>query len=107
MKLGVYAVLDLKAAYYASVHTMRNDAEAIRSFENACREKGSSLYSNPEDYRLCRVGTFDDNMGAFEWENMKGPKELYSALQARVDKDLSEANGAGDRAGLEEVTLNG
>ena len=67
MKLGVYSVFDDKAVCYARPFFATNNAVACRSFASAVTSKtpDNALSANPGDYKLFRLGEFDDSCGSF------------------------------------------
>ena len=74
----VYAINDLKSTYLAPV-LAASDAEAVRNFKTAYKRGGTALSDFPEDFRLCRIGTYDDAVGkltACEMEVVFDGKEL-------------------------------
>lgn len=62
MIFGVYAVRDRLTGFLTPT-TDQNDAAAIRNFQFACDNTATLMYSNPLDYELCKVGTFDSDLG--------------------------------------------
>lgn len=62
-RLMLCAVRDLKVGAFMSVFTSRSRGEAVRSFGEACQEKGSPFFKHPNDFTLCIVGEWDDNSG--------------------------------------------
>lgn len=67
MKLGVYSVFDDKAVCYARPFFATNNAVACRSFASAVTSQApdNALSANPGDYKLFRLGEFDDSCGSF------------------------------------------
>ena len=67
MKLGVYSVYDDKAVCYARPFFATNNAVACRSFASAVSAQApdNALATNPGDYKLFRLGEFDDSCGGF------------------------------------------
>ena len=66
MKLGVYSVYDDKAVCYARPFFATNNAVACRSFAGAVASKtpDNALFANPGDYKLFKLGEFDDDCGS-------------------------------------------
>ena len=66
MKLGVYSVYDDKAVCYARPFFATNNAVACRSFAGAVTSKApdNALLANPGDYKLFKLGEFDDSYGS-------------------------------------------
>lgn len=63
MKLVMMAVFDSKVGAYATPFFARSKGEALRSFEDACRDEKLPFKSHPGDFSLYMVGEFDDNDG--------------------------------------------
>ena len=70
MKASLYAVLDTIAEAFKAPFVQPNDNMAIRLFNNAANDPQSDIYQNPEDYRLYKIGTFDDVSGKVEAEEV-------------------------------------
>lgn len=66
MKLSAYSVYDVKASCYSRPHFLSNDNLALRSFGDAVADKSTGLCLHVEDYKLFKVGVFDDVQGVFE-----------------------------------------
>lgn len=63
MKLQAYSVYDVVASVYSHPFYTVNDAVAVRDFTSAALDPQSKLYANPADFRLCKIGEFDDSVG--------------------------------------------
>lgn len=63
MIVNMYSVYDEKAETFASPFCMLNDGQATRAFGDACQDKSSQMYKHPSDYKLYKLGEFDDNSG--------------------------------------------
>lgn len=66
MKVGIYAVRDIKADAFMQIMSFANDAVAAREFGNAVRQQESFLAKHPEDYALYRLGSVDESKGELE-----------------------------------------
>lgn len=66
MKLVVFSVYDEKACFFGGPFYAKTDGEAIRSFNAAVQDSGSSIGMFPSDFSLYRIGSFDDGSGALE-----------------------------------------
>lgn len=78
-KLGLCAVFDSKIGGYAVPFSVRSRGEAIRSFEDACRDEKMPFKAHPGDFSLFYVGEFDDSTGqvvAVQPERLIGADEL-------------------------------
>ena len=65
MRWQVYAVFDSKVGAYTAPFNLRTRGEAIRSFEDACRDDKLPFKVHGGDYRLFFLGEFDDNTGTY------------------------------------------
>lgn len=63
MKLGLYSVYDLVAKTYTAPYAAQSDAIAIRSLLTAVRDPSSTLFQHPHDFRLFKLGLWDDDSG--------------------------------------------
>jgi len=61
--LVLCAVLDTKVGSFSPPFTCKSRGEAIRSFEDACRDDKMPFKAHPGDYQLFLIGNFDDNSG--------------------------------------------
>lgn len=59
MEAGIYAIWDDKAQGYSVPFVMPNDDVAVRMFARSLKDEQSMMFSNPEDFRLDRVGTWN------------------------------------------------
>lgn len=60
--VNIYVVRDAQLGF-SSMFTAANDAVAIRNFASAVNTPGTVMHDSPEDFALCRLGTFDDETG--------------------------------------------
>lgn len=90
MRQLVMAVLDKSAQVFGRPIFVRSQAEAVRSFEAQVLEPRpqdgytTPLSSHPQDFCLCQIGWFDDELGRFE--NLDIPLRLVegASIAARV-----------------------
>lgn len=67
MPKGVFAVEDVKAGEFATLHVARSNEAALRAFTDAILHgEDSMLRRYPDDYQLVRVGSFDEVTGELE-----------------------------------------
>lgn len=72
MLKNMYSIYDKKAAFYLTPFFMRNDAEAQRVVQQSLmHEPQSPVSTTPEDYQLCRIGSFDDTTGELFYEQVE------------------------------------
>lgn len=63
MKLNIYAIFDEKAELFNTPFFMANDNLAIRGFNDLASDPSSTIYRNPQDYRLYELGEFQNLSG--------------------------------------------
>lgn len=106
MKFNLYAVLDSKVQAFLHLHTYRNDGEAIRAFCASIEDTKTNFYKWPEDFTLCRVGTYDEESGKVEGET--APVSIVKAVDFHPRNrtpEVSHNNPSSRRApSHEEVT---
>lgn len=86
--VNLYSVYDKAAGAYSNPLYQPNDALAIRSFQYACTQTDSNLYTHPQDFQLYYVGTFNSNTGEYYQDELR---PLMTATQAIT---LTEAESA-------------
>jgi len=59
----LYCVRDRKANLFWRPVVERDHVQAIRSFENSCRQADSVFAKWPGDYELLHIGDFDESTG--------------------------------------------
>lgn len=69
MKTEIYAIKDTKVAFMAP-YVQQNKDVALRNFKNAVNDVNSTIYLNPEDYELWKLGTYNDVDGHIETDLM-------------------------------------
>lgn len=65
MKRKFYAIYDKLANRYTYLFESENNMTATRLFQGEAARKDSVINNNPEDFKLCAVGEFDDINGEF------------------------------------------
>ena len=78
----LYSVQDIRAGCYFQPYMFRNEGEALRTFEELANNPGSMICKYAEDYRMCLVGSFDDETG-----EVFGGDALVVAAAEQVRKD--------------------
>jgi len=81
MILRCYSVFDKAVKAFNPALTFRSEAEAMRSFAEACTTEGTPFKKHSPDYAFFFIGLFDDNMGRFE-NNDSGPLCVMEAVSA-------------------------
>lgn len=91
--MKIFAIYDRKAELYNTPFFLQHAAIAERHFSRQVIDDGSSvLHTNPADFALCELGSFDDKTAKF---NMyQGPVQItdaekvldaYYALESQKD----------------------
>lgn len=81
MILNAYSVFDEKAFAFLPPWFCMTDAVALRHFTQAARDGNTDIGRFPEDYKLFRLGTFNDTSGTIGAEP-SGP--VFLALASTV-----------------------
>lgn len=63
MMLKVYSVYDVKVQAYSTPFFSVNDSTAFRSFSQLRNDPATQVNQFPDDFRLYRLGDFDDSSG--------------------------------------------
>lgn len=63
MLLHAYTLHDVKATNYSPPFFQHNDALAIRMLTDLVNDVNTSVGRHPADFKLYRVGTYDDSKG--------------------------------------------
>lgn len=84
MKTRLYAIYDVKAAFYTAPYSIMTDQMAIRAFDNTINDPSNQMiYNHPEDFTLYFIGDYDDTSG----EVIASPvQSLANGLQFKKDK---------------------
>jgi len=65
MRLLTYSIYDIKAEAYMRPFFMANDSMAVRALGDAVADESTGIAKHAHDYRLFKVGEFDDLKGIF------------------------------------------
>lgn len=65
MKYVIVSVQDVLTGFLG-VSPAQSEKIAMRDFARAVKDKSSLLFSNPQDYRLYKVGEFDSESGKLD-----------------------------------------
>jgi hypothetical protein len=63
MTTNVFSIFDSKAECFLQIFTYPAPGQAIRMFTDLCNDKNNQIGQHPDDYRLFRVGEFNDTTG--------------------------------------------
>lgn len=80
-KTVMCAVRDTRVEVFGNPFFSRAPGQAMRDFMTRIntREEGNALNTNPEDFELWKLGTFDDETGEIQTE----PERLMRGIDAR------------------------
>lgn len=84
-KLIAVCVRDEKADCYSNPFFVPALGIALRMFLDWSKDPETAVGKHPEDYRLYRVGVFDQDSGQLE------PEKVPVFLQSAIPKDMDEA----------------
>lgn len=76
MKLLAFAVFDVQVGAFMAPFFSHAVGQAVRSFGDAVADPSSPMFKHPADYRLFRVGEFEDRRGMLE--GLDGEPELVA-----------------------------
>lgn len=85
MKLRVFSVYDGKIAGFMRPFFDAHLGNALRSFEEACKEPTSPFAKYPSDFVLYEIGSFDDEKGVLESHS---PIQLVATAVEYVSKSM-------------------
>nr|WAE43305.1 MAG: nonstructural protein [Microviridae sp.] len=83
MKLGIFVVYDEKSEAYANPFCFSHKGEAVRAFEDLCKDKNSRISIHLEDYSLYCIGEFDDRAGSIAGK--VAPEFIIRAIDFKPD----------------------
>lgn len=62
----VFVAHDLKADMTMTPFFALHEGQALRSWEEACNDANAPMCKWPSDFRLLKIGIYDDSTGALE-----------------------------------------
>ncbi len=71
MLLHIYSVYDVASGAYMRPFMCQADGEATRMFGDLCIDKEHPMGQHPDDYSLCRLGSFNDQTGDIEGHDLE------------------------------------
>ena len=77
----VFSVYDCKAEAYMMPQYYHTSGVAERAFKQAVNSEDTQFYTNPQDFTLFELGTFDDSRAEFFIYNT--PISVVTALQVK------------------------
>lgn len=81
MKTIGFSIFDSKAEVYGPPFFAPAIGLAVRHFGDLCRDPNSALSKHPGDYRLFRIGEFDDSTGVVGMGDIVAPVLLATGDQ--------------------------
>lgn len=84
MKLKVFAIYDKAAEAYMTPFHMQTAGQALRAWEDSCRDENTQFAKHPSDFQLFEIGTYDDATGTYE--NLESRLSFGTALQFKLGK---------------------
>lgn len=78
MKINAYSVQDIKSGRFNAPFFVQSHAEALRMFDQNCKNPETLWNKYPSDFSIFLVGQFDDTTGHLETKEL--PLFLASAL---------------------------
>lgn len=66
MLLSIFVLHDITAEVYTSPFFTSGQSVAKRTLKNMVETPGSTIYTNPEDFRLYEIGIYDDSTGTID-----------------------------------------
>ena len=77
--MKVYGIYDRCVMGYITIFTERDDKVADRNFKIALTDEHNMMSKTPEDYRLVKLATYDEQTGIFENEK----ENIYDGVSLR------------------------
>lgn len=90
MKLNVYSIYDTAVGAYMRPFFLQSDGQAQRMFKDLVQDKEHDVGKHPEDYSLVRIGSYNDQKGKLEPEDVEA---LVTGLEmVAASREVSRAN---------------
>lgn len=90
MLMKVYTVFDVKAGAYLQPFFAPTDGVAGRMVERAVNSEGHQFFDHPEDFKLFRLGEWDEHEGVLTGEPPVHVLDCHM-LMAEVQRDIEAA----------------
>jgi len=98
MKIGMFAIFDVKTGAYMLPFFQVTRGQAMRSLADSMGDKDNPVGRHPEDYRLFQLAEFDDESGEIE--------PIIKACQFVCNASEYNAESRGFQAPLDIPVLN-
>jgi len=85
MKLEIYSIFDEAAKAFNTPFFMANKAMALRAFTDLANDSQSSINKHPGDYKLYKIGTFNDENSNIE--SIEIPELIAHASDAITNQE--------------------
>jgi hypothetical protein len=89
MKYQIMTVFDTVSNLYGAPHYAQSKGAAIRGFSDEINrpDENNSFYKHPDDFRLCFLGTYNDDDATFELLSI--PETLITGTSAKLTADTA------------------
>jgi len=77
----VFCIYDAKTKIFDRPIHFKTTPQALRAFQNTCKEEESALAKNPEDFSFFELGSYNPSSGTYQ--NHTAPISLATALEMR------------------------
>lgn len=98
MKFGVYAIEDIKIESFSAPFTSPNNNTAMRQFGDVATDPNTNINRHPDDYRLCRLGEWDDQSGEFTSEKpttLAWAKDYHGGPEKKTNAATAQLSATG------------
>ena len=89
---NIYAIYDQKAKAYTPPFVHATDGLAVREFQDAIKSGRTPMSEYPEDFRLFRLGHYDDETGQIVNEG-NGPQIVIDGILLSDTETGDSENG--------------
>lgn len=87
MEQIIYSIFDDKAVMYCRPFFLQSVGLALRSFADICKDRESQIAHHPADFKLYKLGTFNDNTGSI---TPLAIPEFVASASEYVQKNISQ-----------------
>lgn len=91
----IFCIYDNVAQVYNAPFCAINEAFACRDFENSIKRADTLLATNPSDFNLMKLGSFDDATGLITQDS--NPTVLLSGKDIKEKNDVEFSNLVNER----------
>lgn len=101
MILSMFSIQDIKSGLYNPPQYFLNEQVALREYKRMFSKEGSTIHDFPQDYRVHKVGRYDDSRGIVL--PLTNPKFIAEMSDVLNPKDVFHVKGKQPLATEEEV----